>query len=98
MPTALTPVNPLALNAMHALPANTHALTGLSELGEVQLQWLYILVESQCAHGTQEIIAVDGLPLLLQALVACSEMRDPHGHQPTWMNKHHPEESRSPTR
>lgn len=38
--------------------------------GEVDLERVDVLVEAQSAHGPQQVFAVDGLALLLLALVA----------------------------
>lgn len=42
----------------------------LSELLQVELQRLHIHVEAQCGHGEQDVLPVDGLPLLLVAALA----------------------------
>lgn len=42
----------------------------LSELLQVELQGLHVHVEAQRGHGEQDVLAVDGLPLLLVAALA----------------------------
>jgi len=42
----------------------------LSELVQVDFQRLHILLKAQRAHGPEQVIAVDGFPLLPLALVA----------------------------
>lgn len=45
-------------------------MSHLSELLQVELQRLHIHVEAQCGHGEQDVLSVDGLPLLLVAALA----------------------------
>ena len=50
----------------------------LAEFVEVKLEGLHVVLETEGAHGPQQIISVDGLPLLALALVAGPEEQ----HQP----------------
>lgn len=42
----------------------------LAKLEKVELQRLDVVFKAQRAHGTEQVVAVDGFPLFLQALVA----------------------------
>lgn len=44
--------------------------TYLAKLLQVELQWLHVHVEAQRGHGKQDVLPVDGLPLLLVAALA----------------------------
>lgn len=48
---------------------NLHVHSSLT-FGEVDLERVDVLVEAQRAHGPKQVLAVDGLALLLLALVA----------------------------
>ena len=66
--------------ARHQLPHGSHPRppsdypvvpnTHLSVLLQEQLERLHVVVEAEDGHGEQQILAVDGLPLLLVAPVA----------------------------
>lgn len=43
----------------------------LTELLQVELQWLHIHVKAQRRHGKQDVLPIDGLPLLLMATFTC---------------------------
>ena len=43
-----------------------------SVLRQVQLQWLDVVLETECHHRPQEIVAVDGLAFFTLAFVARS--------------------------
>lgn len=42
----------------------------LAELLQVELQRLHVHVEAQRGHGEQDVLTIDGLPLLLVAALA----------------------------
>lgn len=44
--------------------------THLAELLQVELERLHVHVEAQRGHGEEDVLAVDGLPLLLVAALA----------------------------
>jgi len=46
---------------------------GLPEFLQIQLEWLHVFLKAQSAHGTQQIVPVDSLPLLFQAFVTSPE-------------------------
>lgn len=45
-------------------------MTHLAELLQVELERLHVHVEAQRGHGEEDVLAVDGLPLLLVAPLA----------------------------
>lgn len=65
-------VKQLKLNGLSAVcvSVDTSFESHLAEFLQVELQRFHVHVEAQRGHGEQDVLSVDGLPLLLVAALA----------------------------
>lgn len=60
----------MAVSFLHFVLTNLWSGTHLAELLQIELERLHVHVEAQRGHGEKDVLAVDGLPLLLVAALA----------------------------